>query len=88
MTEKIIIQVPEERLAALEAGQNQIIDALRQFKAVPPQEYLTVAEFMEACKISRWTFNLLREKNKIKVIQKSRKLYVPATEVNKFFTTN
>jgi hypothetical protein len=86
MSETIIFQVPEDRLQKIEANQGKIIDALQNFKAIPPDEFLTAGEFMARCKISRWTFNQLRSENKIKVIERARKLYVPETEVKRYFT--
>ena len=44
-----------------------------------------LAEFMEKAKMCRWKFNQLRSKNKINVIQRGKKLFVPASEVRRYF---
>lgn len=49
-------------------------------------QYLTAMEFMEKTKLSRSTFDDLRLKNQLKgVIKKGRKIYIPASEVTRFF---
>lgn len=49
-------------------------------------EYLTAVEFMERLSISRSKFDMLVLKGKIRTIKKGRKIYVPATEVERYFT--
>ncbi|MDP4244550.1 MAG: hypothetical protein Q8932_01770 [Bacteroidota bacterium] len=41
---------------------------------------------MDAVRIRRWKFNQLIAGNKIKTIKKRRKIYVLATEIDRFFT--
>lgn len=47
--------------------------------------YMTATEFINAVHIRRSKFDQLVERNKIKTIKKKRKIYVPATEVERFF---
>jgi len=47
--------------------------------------FITSSEFMEAVKIRRWKFDQLIGQNKIKAIKKERKIYVLATEVDRYF---
>jgi excisionase family DNA binding protein len=49
--------------------------------------YLTAQEFMNCLNISRSTFDSLREENKIKVIQKGRKLYLSETEIERYMNS-
>ena len=48
-------------------------------------EYLTSQEFMEATKIKRSKFEHLVKTNQIKSIKKIRKLYIPASEIDRYF---
>lgn len=82
---KTVYEIPEDRLKAFEDNQNKILSFIDDVKSQTPEEYLTVPEFMERCKISRWTVNDLRDKGRIKTIQIGRKLYIPFSEVNRFF---
>lgn len=48
--------------------------------------HITAKEFMAAVKIGRTKFDLLVSTSKIKVIKKKRKIYVPVSEVDRYFT--
>jgi hypothetical protein len=48
--------------------------------------HVTARQFMDAVHIQRWKFNQLIANNKIKTIKKSRRIYVPVSEVDRFFT--
>lgn len=48
--------------------------------------FITAIEFMQSVKIGRTKFDELIAKNKIKTIKKKRKIYVLASEVDRYFT--
>ncbi len=82
---KQVVELPIEEFQALKANQELIIGALKDFKVLKQTEYLTAQEFMDAVKIKRWKFNQLKDNNQIRVIQKSRKIYIPHSEVRRYF---
>ncbi len=47
--------------------------------------YITSEEFMAATKICRTRFDDLRKNNQIKSLKKSRKIYIPFSEINRYF---
>lgn len=85
------ILLPQADLETLKTTQLQILDALKTLQgnnrpASLPAGYLTAVEFMKAVKICRSKFDQLASTNKIKVIKKKRKIYVPLSEVERYFT--
>jgi hypothetical protein len=85
------ILLPQADLETLKATQLQILETLKTFQGVnktgsPVAGYLTAIEFMKAVKICRSKFDQLASTSKIKVIKKKRKLYVPFSEVERYFT--
>ncbi|SMD32564.1 hypothetical protein SAMN04488029_0911 [Reichenbachiella faecimaris] len=82
---KQIIELPSERFEEFIENQNKILGALENLKMVPRPEFLTASEFMFQAKIGRWKFDQLRDQNRIKVIRRGKKLYVPESEVNRYF---
>ena len=53
-------------------------------KSTHPYGYMTEIEFMEAVKIKRTKFDQLVRTNRIRT-KKFRKIYVPVTEVDRYF---
>jgi hypothetical protein len=47
--------------------------------------FITAIEFMQAVTIKRTKFDELVAKNKIKIIKKKRKIYVPFEEIENYF---
>ncbi|MCO6359026.1 helix-turn-helix domain-containing protein [Roseivirga pacifica] len=87
MTTKSIVVLTEEALESIEKGQREIISKLEALSgAQPNQEYLTVKEFMAKVKIGRTKFDQLVAMNEIDYIRKGRKIYIPSTEVERYFT--
>lgn len=83
---KVVGEVPMARLDAQDEKLDKILTYIDDIKSQTPEDYLTIPEFMERCKISRWTVNDLRDKGKLKIIQiGEKKLYIPFSEVNRFF---
>ena len=86
-----LVMIAAEDLEALKRGQQQIIDKLNQFKQVSQKanscisNYITAKEFMEAVRIRRWKFDQLVAYNSFKTVRKKRKIYVLATEVERYF---
>lgn len=85
MSTKTVVEVPAEVFTEMRDTQKMILSRLQDLRMIAPAEYLTAIEFMTRTKMSRWKFNELRDKNLIEVIQRGRTLYVPETEVKKFF---
>lgn len=50
-----------------------------------PVNNITAVEFMAAVRIKRTKFDRLVAANKIKTIKKKRKIYVPVSEVDRYF---
>lgn len=88
------VMIPNEELNQLKKVQLRILDLIeRKAKAENNNqihkgtEYITAQEFMDALSISRSTFDALRDENKIKVIQKRRKLYLKKDEIEKYMNS-
>jgi hypothetical protein len=86
-----LVMIPETELANLKAIQNEILTQLKNLqpsgasRAISPN-HITAKEYMSAVKICRSKFDQLVASNKIKTIKKKRKIYLPATEVDRYFT--
>lgn len=87
-----LVMVPAEDMATLLQMARQILARLdtptpaSPAAAAPIGGYITAKEFMDATRIKRTKFNSLVLSNKIKTIKKSRKVLVPASEVQRYFT--
>ena len=82
---------PEAEIEQLKSTQLEILVAIKTLhlnggKTSPPPMFLTAVEFMRAVKICRTKFDQLSAASKIRVIKKKRKLYVPFSEVERYFT--
>ena len=82
---------PHSEIEQLKSTQLQILEAIKTLhlvgnKSTSPPTYLTAVEFMRAVKICRSKFDQLSATSKIRVIKKKRKLYVPFSEVERYFT--
>lgn len=68
-------------------NQRAIMDKLQNINsgANPLSEYITATEFMDAVRIRRSKFDELRQRNLIKTLEKGRRIYVPASEVRRYF---
>ncbi len=87
-----MVVLPEEEWSQFKASQNEILYLLKDFKnSLKPStsgnlsEYITANEFMQAVKIRRTKFDQLVQTNRIKIIKKLRKIYVPVTEIDRYF---
>jgi len=81
------ILMPLERFNSIEEMQNRILNSLQNLAAPKsePNEYLTAQEFMEKTHICRSKFDDMRNNNELKTIKKGRKIYVPASELIRYF---
>jgi excisionase family DNA binding protein len=83
---KSIIILTEESLEGILKGQKEIIAKINELQGLKRDtEYLTTQEFMQRVKIGRSKFDQLIMANEIKYIRKQRKIYIPETEVARYF---
>jgi hypothetical protein len=71
-------------------NQRAIMDKLHNLNTESPtsSEYITATEFMDALRIRRSKFDELRHQNMIKTLEKGRKIYVPSSEIKRYFEDN
>jgi hypothetical protein len=84
----LLVLIPEQELKQIKEIQGKILEKLENLQ---PREnnqsaYITAIEFMEAVRIRRTKFDHLVATNQIKTLKKSRKIYVPTSEISKFFS--
>lgn len=86
-----LIMIPAEELELIKTKQQEILNKLDDLKAPPAGghhlavNYITAIEFMDAVRIRRSKFDELVANNKIKSIKKKRKIYVPVSEIERYF---
>jgi hypothetical protein len=84
--------IPEEELTILKLTQQEILKQLQNLLSLKtstvPIKHITAIEFMEAVRIKRSKFDQLVNQNKIRAIKKERKIYVPTSEVDRYFSEN
>lgn len=85
-----LVMIPQEELANLQLTQQEILKQLQNLQSVTsptvPIRHITAKEFMVAVRICRSKFDQLVNQNKIKTIKKRRKIYVPTSEVDRYFS--
>ncbi|MFN8288989.1 MAG: hypothetical protein U0U70_01910 [Chitinophagaceae bacterium] len=85
-----ILLIPKEEWEGLKTSQQAILQQLQELNtkglAGIPQKNITAKEFMEAVRIKRTKFDQLVLGNKIRVIKKRRKIYVPVSEIERYFS--
>ncbi|MEK7227821.1 MAG: hypothetical protein AAB681_00495 [Patescibacteria group bacterium] len=85
-----LVMVPQETLSGLLASQQDILQQLKELNTRGPTgipiKHITAKEFMAAVRIKRTKFDQLVLSNKIKTIKKRRKIYVPLSEVERYFS--
>lgn len=88
-TEQILVILPQEKVEQLIAFQQDILQQLKELNTRGPTgipiNHITAKEFMGAVRIHRTKFDQLVNENKIKTIKKKRKIYVPVTEIDRYF---
>lgn len=90
MKQMSLVMISPEDLANLKSTQQEILQRLKELQlknqpAINPK-HITAKEFMSAVRICRTKFNQLVANNKIKSIKKLRKIYVPFSEIERYFT--
>jgi hypothetical protein len=90
MQGRTLVMIPGEELAALKGTLEKVLAEIKNLqlpKQSPTKEsFITAKEFMAAVRIGRTKFDQLVAARKIQTIKKRRKIYVPVTEVNRYFT--
>jgi hypothetical protein len=91
-SENILVMIPAEEWEVFKQSQQTILARLEQIGNTKPPDkqilsgYTTAIEFMNAVHIRRSKFDQLVSGNKIKTIKKKRKIYVPISEIERFFS--
>ncbi|MFT3932828.1 MAG: hypothetical protein QM726_04355 [Chitinophagaceae bacterium] len=84
------VTIPLAEWTAFKLSVQELVTAIGDLKQKGPGgvvvNHITAKEFMAAVKIGRTKFDALVNTSKIKVIKKKRKIYVPVSEVNRYFT--
>jgi hypothetical protein len=94
--EKITPELPSvflvlaDLVKQMHENQRAIMDKLHNLNTESPtsSEYITATEFMDALRIRRSKFDELRHQNMIKTLEKGRKIYVPSSEIKRYFEDN
>jgi hypothetical protein len=85
-----LVIIPEEELTNIQTTQQEILRHLQNLQSSSPTaipiRHITAKEFMTAVRICRSKFDQLVRENKIKTIKKRRKIYVPTSEVDRYFS--
>jgi hypothetical protein len=85
-----LVMIPQEELASLQLTQKEILKQLQNLQSLTAPavaiNHITAKEFMAAVRICRTKFDQLVGQNKIRTIKKIRKIYVPTSEVARFFS--
>ena len=85
-----LVMITEEDLALLKNTQQEILQQLKELHSKGPGgvsvKNITAKEFMAAVRIGRTKFDQLVLTSKIRIIKKRRKIYVPVSEVDRYFT--
>jgi hypothetical protein len=85
-----LVMIPKEELASLKLAQQEILKQLQNLLSLKtstvPIRHITAIEFMKAVRIKRTKFDQLVNQNEIKTIKKKRKIYVPISEVERYFS--
>lgn len=84
-----LVVLPKEELDTLVSTQQAILEKLNELELKESREIpvrnITAKEFMDAVRIKRTKFDQLVQGNKIRVIKKKRKIYVPVGEIERYF---
>jgi hypothetical protein len=85
-----MVMIPEREWMAMKTLQMEILQQVKDLHlkgpAGIPIDHITAKEFMKAVNIGRTKFDQLVKGSKVRVVKKRRKIYVPAKEVERYFT--
>jgi len=85
------VLIPEDEWKGIRQTQQEILQWIRQqrepatIKDHVSSNYITAIEFMEAVRIRRSKFDELVAAQKLSVVKKKRKIYVPVGEIERYF---
>ena len=84
------VLIPEVELQQLKLTQVQILEQLqnlqeKSIKQPTISNHITAVEFMKAVRICRSKFDKLVASSKIKIVKKKMKIYVPFSEIDRYF---
>ena len=84
----VLVMIPEAELNLLKSSLQDIKQQLQDLKENKQTavKFITAKEFMAAVRIRRTKFDELVKLGRIKAIKKSRKIYVPVEEVDRYFS--
>ena len=84
----VLVMIPEVELNMLKTSLHDIQQQLQDLKGnrQTAVKFMTAIEFMAAVRIRRTKFDELVKFGRIKAIKKSRKIYVPVEEVDRYFS--
>ena len=81
MKNTMMVMIPEDEWSQIRLAQQEILEVIKGLgnKREEPVriKYITAMEFMAAVRIRRTKFDQLVSGNKIRIIKKGRKIYVP-----------
>ena len=82
-----LVMIPQEELNQLKSTQQEILNLLKNQADTSKLEIKNIPakDFMAAINIKRTKFDELVKTSKIKTIKKKRKVYVPVTEIDRYF---
>lgn len=84
-----LMMIPKDEWAGMLATQQNILTQLKTLMTKNtdsvPVKHITAKEFMSLVRIKRTKFDQLVQGNKIQIIKKRRKIYVPVSEVERYF---
>jgi len=89
---EVVYVIPINELRILVEGLRKIGNDVAELKKQQEQNfslqvgYIRPKDFMKAVGIKRTKFNSLVAQNIIKTIKKGRKLYLPVSEIQRYFT--
>lgn len=84
-----LIMIPQDQWQSMINTQNTILERLKAMHTKQPAfqiKYISAIKFMNAVGIKRTKFDELVHANKLKTIKKKRKIYLPVTEIDRYFT--
>jgi len=83
----VLVMIPETELNLLKSSLQDIQQQLQDLKGNRQMavKFMTAVEFMAAVRIRRTKFDELVKLGRIKAIKKSRKIYVPVEEADRYF---
>jgi hypothetical protein len=84
-----LVMIPKETWEVIVTSQLQILQEINEIKKEPKAGMLikniSAIDFMKAIGVKRTKFDQLVSENKIKIIKKKRKIYVPISEIDRYF---